>query len=217
MIFLNKKRIDYTPWEDEEWSELFRQVEIRLDKERVYTLLQYLELSLKEKSDIIEMGVYRGCTAAAIGNGLKKNNSESMFYLCDTFEGTPACFNSTKGDINRKGRYTDTSAEYVENKMKKFYSNCCIVKGFIPDSLESISDKTFCFAHVHLNLYESTINALKWLSVRMDGEGIVVVEDYGIKNCLGVRRAVDELVEAEQFRKIYLPTGQAVLFLKKDL
>lgn len=212
-IFRKNRDVAYRPWEMSAWERVWKKAELRLSKERVYTLLSFLQYACCFDGDVIEMGVYKGCTAYAIGAVLNTNAPKGKtLYLCDTFSGTPDCSDCAKGDIRRAGKYADTSVQYVADKMAECYQHTVFVEGFIPDSLQQIDTVTkFCFAHVHLNLYESTKAALLWLKDRMTVNGIVVVEDYGIKNCAGVREAVDELAKSQRRRLVYLPTGQAIL------
>lgn len=120
------------------------------------------------------------------------------------------------GDVNRTGKYADTSVRYVREKLSGCYDRVEFIEGFIPDSLKSIKPQTgFCFAHIHLNLYESTRSALSWLKNRMIDTGTIIIEDYGISDCKGVRRAVDELAEEGFIDRIYLPTGQAIICFKR--
>lgn len=221
MLLRRKPEIEYRPWESKEWKEIFQKAELRLSKERVYTLAEYLRCALNQDGSVIEMGVYRGCTAYVLACTMSKNLTnvpgkvEKKLYLCDTYEGTPKDFNELKGDINRAGKYNDTSVQYVQEKLKGTYDRINYVVGFIPDSLKQIdSEEKFCFVHIHLNLYESTKDALLWLQGRMSAQGIIIVEDYGISNCKGVRQAVDEQMKMGTLKIIYLPTGQAIIRFK---
>lgn len=207
---------EYRPWESKEWQCVFDAAELRLSKERVYTLIQFLKQSLiSSDGDVIEMGVYKGCTSYCIGyfmNELAQNGGGRTLYLCDTFAGTPDSYDKSRGDINRLGKYADTSVQYVEDKMKKSYDRVRLIEGFIPDSLTQIpEDVRFSFAHIHLNLHKSTKDALIWLKDKVVFGGTVIIEDYGIQNCRGVRNAADELADEGIIDIIYLPTGQAVI------
>lgn len=216
MLIKCNRNVFFRPWESKKWESIFKSSELRLDKERVYTLSQLLKRSLRFDGNVVEMGVYKGCSAYCIAAQMSfslggRNSADKRLILCDTFEGTPAIYDKEKGDINRKGKYADTSVDYVEEKVKKVYGNVEMVQGFIPNSLEKICDNRFCFAHLHLNLYQSTKDALIWLNNRMTDNGMIVIEDYGIDNCEGVRRSVDEYVSENERELIYLPTGQAVI------
>ncbi len=139
------------------------------------------------------------------------DTDKKKLYLCDTFNGTPDTYDKSKGDIKRKGKYSDTSKEYVDNKIKNVYQKTETVVGFIPDSLQLLENKKFCFAHIHLNLYQSTMDALLWLRNKINHSGVIIIEDYGIANCEGVRKAVDEFALENRKNIIYLPTGQAII------
>lgn len=223
MSLFKKTEPYYRPWESDEWKSLFKAADLRLSRERVYTLAQYLEWSLCMPGDVIEMGVYKGCTAyilayflnAYVGKIHKNTNGERVLYLCDTFSGTPDKFDKLKGDINRGGKYSDTSLKFVYEKITACYEKTLCIEGNIPKSLACIPiDAKFCFAHIHLNLYSSTKDAILWLKDRISQNGIIIVEDYGIFNCNGVKNAVDELARDNIIDNIYLPNGQAIIRFK---
>ena len=211
---IKQNREQYTPWNSKEYTELYKRAELRISRERAYNLLQIMQLAIQQNGSVIEMGVYRGCTAYLICWLLQRRNIKKKVYLCDTFQGTPKMRNEEKGDVNRGGQYTDTSLEYVKNKLSAFSGNCLLVQGLIPDSLKMISRKEkYCFAHVHLNLYQSTVDALEYLRTRVCEKGIILVEDYGVKSCVGVRSAVDEFCTKNELQFLLLGTGQLVIFV----
>lgn len=203
----------YIPWAGEEYTELYKRAELRISKERAYTLMQIMQLGIEQDGSVIEMGVYKGCTAYMICWLLQQRNVNKKVFLCDTFQGTPRMRNEEKGDANRGGEYADTSLEYVKNKLKVFSGRCVFVPGLIPDSLKIISlDEKYCFAHIHLNLYQSTMDALEYLRPRICKRGIILIEDYGVKGCVGVRTATDEFCAKYELQSLYLGTGQLMIF-----
>ncbi len=204
----------YAPWLDSEYAELYKQAELRISKKRAYILIQILQLAILQDGNVIEMGVYKGCTAYMICWILHKKNINKKIYLCDTFQGTPRRRYAEKGDRNRAGQYADTSLTYVKNKLKIFSEKSVFIPGLIPNSLMKIpQNEKFCFAHVHLNLYKSTIDALEYLFTRISEKGIIVIEDYGIKGCAGVRAAADEFCKKHDLQPVFLGSEQLVIFM----
>ena len=128
---IKQNREQYTPWNSKEYTELYKRAELRISRERAYNLLQIMQLAIQQNGSVIEMGVYRGCTAYLICWLLQRRNIKKKVYLCDTFQGTPKMRNEEKGDVNRGGQYTDTSLEYVKNKLSAFSGNCLLVQGLI--------------------------------------------------------------------------------------
>ncbi|MGG2329593.1 TylF/MycF/NovP-related O-methyltransferase, partial [Salmonella enterica] len=57
----------------------------------------------------------------------------------------------------------------------------------------------------------STADALEFFWPRLSPGGMLVVDDYGIATCPGVRTAVEAFFAGKSERPLILPTGQAVL------
>ena len=72
--------------------------------------------------------------------------------------------------------------------------------------------RSFSFLHIHLNLYQSTQDALVNLFPCLTRGGIVLIEDYGLHTCAGAKSAADEFFANGRNRIIHLPTGQGVVF-----
>lgn len=66
-------------------------------------------------------------------------------------------------------------------------------KGLFPQTAEPIKDKKFAFVHLDTDLYESTLEGLKFFYPRMVKHGIILSHDYStIKE---VRRAFQDFGE----------------------
>ena len=59
--------------------------------------------------------------------------------------------------------------------------------------------------------YISKYHALLWFRNKINHSGVIIIEDYGIANCEGVRKAVDEFALENRKIIIYLLTGQAII------
>jgi Macrocin-O-methyltransferase (TylF) len=69
------------------------------------------------------------------------------------------------------------------------------VRGYFPDSAGDIEISNVSFAHVDLDLYESTVNTLEYLRPRLIEQSIVVFDDY-LRGVDGVIKATREFSEA---------------------
>jgi O-methyltransferase len=128
-------------------------------------------------------------------------------FLFDTFQGSPK--SSVLDEIKGKDHYSDTSVDGVRSFLSDFKVPQILVPGFLPHSLENYINNTFCFLHLHLNLYKSTLTTLDKIFERIVPGGLILFEDYGIRNCSGVRYAVTEFMRNKVEKPIVLPTGQA--------
>ncbi len=137
---------------------------------------------------LAEVGVYQGGSAklACLVKG------DAPLYLFDTFEGMPDVNKSTDGVFN-KGDFADTSMENVKKYLSEF-PNVKLYKGFFPDSARGQEPENlqYRFAHLDVDIYESTIKALEFFYPRMVKGGVLISHDYGKKAAPGVAKAFTE-------------------------
>lgn len=137
--------------------------------------------------DAVEVGVHRGDSADMICELLP----DSTVYLFDTFTGMPKEKVVETIDYHRAGAFNDTSLEHVTKRLKD-RPNARIVQGVFPQSANV--EPTIRFAHVDVDLYMSTKEALDWIWPRMVDGGVLLNDDYGCSSCAGAKKAVDEFV-----------------------
>ena len=193
-------------WNDDKYKALFKQAQLRLTPQRAFVLINALQHALVLEGDVIEMGVYKGSSAYIIAHTMQ--NSGKKLHLFDTFEGTPK--HTEKDNVSREGWYGDTSLEAVGEFLKEF-DFLEFHQGFIPDTFTDLPEQKYSFVHIHLNLYESTLCALEYIYEKMSVGGVVMIEDYGLVKCAGVKLAVDNFVEKNNIHVIHLPTSQGMI------
>jgi len=66
-------------------------------------------------------------------------------------------------------------------------------RGLFPDTAAGLESETFAVVHLDGDLYETTRAGLDFFWPRMVTGGVIVLDDYGLHDCPGVTRAVDEL------------------------
>lgn len=148
-----------------------------------YQIFMGINNTKKIKGDIAEVGVYKGGTAKVIARA----KGSKKLHLFDTFEGLPK---RTKHDSEEL--YTglfNVEFEEVKNYLqdeKEVY----FYKGLFPKTAKPIEKVIFSFVHLDVDLYESTLDCLKFFYVRMSKGGIIISHDY--QNLIGVRKAFDE-------------------------
>jgi len=140
------------------------------------------------EGDAVEIGVHRGETAKLICQLLP----DSTVYLFDTFYGMPREMITVGVDYHREKDFGDTSLKDVADYLKP-EANATIVPGTFPQSAE-VSPR-IRFAHIDVDLYLSTIAALKWCWPLLVPGGVILNDDYGCGSCRGAKKAVDEFVE----------------------
>ena len=84
-------------------------------------------------------------------------------------------------------------------------------KGWVPETFAGLEDKSFCFAHIDLDLYQGVLDSLTFLYPRMSAGGIIVLDDFGFASCPGARRAVDEFFADKPEFPLALQTCQGLI------
>lgn len=153
-----------------------------------------------------ELGVYQGEFSKVI-NELLPNRK---LYLFDTFDGLPeedSKYDNKNGYASAKtGHFSNTSEELVLDKIK-YKEKCVICKGYFPKTAENIED-TFCFVNLDADLYNPTLEGLKYFYPRMECGGIILVHDYFSTSFKGVKKAVKEFAEKNNVK--YIPIGDTL-------
>lgn len=138
--------------------------------------------------DVVEIGVHTGGSADVICEAFP----ESMAYLFDTFCGMPASKITPQLDYHRATDFADTSEQAVVKKLDK-HRNYRLIAGVFPESA-TVSPR-IKFAHIDVDLYQSTKDALEWCWERLVEGGVILNDDYQCSTCAGAKKAVDEFIE----------------------
>jgi hypothetical protein len=172
--------------------------------DRKYTLNQLLKLTLHLAGDLAECGTYKGASAYLMCEAHR--NDGRLIHLFDSFEGlsAPARYD---GNYWEQGRF-GTPEELVHQNLADF-QNFRVYKGWIPKRFEEVAGTTFSFVHVDVDLYQPTLDSLEFFYGRMAPGGIILMDDYGFKNCPGAKRAADEFFSTRREPIVMLTTGQA--------
>ncbi len=180
-----------------------------LDTERCYVLWQLARMCYwgLPEGGAVEVGVYRGGSAWVIASAFPQRGVIAV----DTFTGIPS---ADAHDIHHVGDFADTTFEEVRNYFKP-KGNVLVIRGTFPgcfDGRPGTQAMLFAFAHVDVDTYQSTYEAIGWLWPRMVKDGIILCDDYGHASCPGARIAVDQFVAQSNAKRLYLPTGQCLLW-----
>ena len=88
------------------------------------------------------------------------------------------------------------------------YENVQIIKGEFPESGKEITDKKFCFVHLDVDLYKSTIDSLRFFFPKMILGGIILMHDY---HSDGIQKAFREFRNENDIQVIELTGSQAII------
>ncbi|MBI5540683.1 MAG: class I SAM-dependent methyltransferase [Bacteroidia bacterium] len=158
-----------------------------LDVKKAYILFLCAKNAVNIEGDYAELGVFKGAGSKLM---LEGSFHKKKILLFDTFEGLP--------DVNKefdnhwdKGSLGDVSFNEIKTFLKE--DNFTFYKGYFPESANNLSENTkFSFVHIDFDIYQSTLDALEYCYNKMSHNGIILIDDYGVLACPGVKKAVDD-------------------------
>jgi len=187
------------------------------DKIRFYALWLQLERINRHQiaGDLAEVGVYKGETARIIHHMLPNR----MLHLFDSFEGLPhqVIREDYDGTVRPQTvKFDNTSPEMVLKTIKG-NDNIRIYPGVFPETAHPIDNVQFALVHLDADLYQSTLDGLRYFYPRLSAGGVLIVHDYN-HNWEGVTKAVNEFMNEvpEEFVEIPDQLGSAILIKNRQ-
>lgn len=178
-----------------------------LKQNRFYTLYQVVLNVLRRRlrGDIAECGCWLGHSTHLMANLLAERAWSGRVWVFDSFEGLSE---ATEKDRTHRG---DTDAASSARKQLELSSDLRRVqralapfpfvslhKGWIPEVFGAAlipREQEFALVHIDVDLYQPTIDSLRFFYPRMVDGGVIVVDDYGSTTFPGAKAAVDEFME----------------------
>jgi len=182
----------------------------------IYQLLQSLKrfVDQPERINVAEVGVYNGGSSYFIASCALAIELNITLHGFDTFYGHRSediLPNVDDENKHKAGLFNDTDFMEVSEYLRKF-ENVRLFQGRFQDTCMHVEQERFQFVHLDVDLYDPILYALNFFSKRLVSKGIIVVDDYGNRNCPGVLRAVEEFhYRNRNFFKLSPLTGQCVL------
>ena len=152
--------------------------------------------------DLAEVGVFEGASAKLI---CEANRSRTL-HLFDTFAGMPP-MKGRESRVFREHQYACSLAA-VQAYLGS-YSHVLYYQGLFPAPAKDLTDLTFSFVHLDVDLYGSTWDCLEYFYPRLVAGGVIISHDYSIQQ--GVRDAFDDFLANRPENVIELPTTQCLL------
>ena len=204
----------HSPWnQDSNFLDVYKKVDgfTLIDKLRLYELWSLVDQSKKLTGSIIEVGAWRGGSAALMAARAKLSGIKTNIFVCDTFKGVVKA--GDKDSDYSGGEHADTSRTIVENLVNKLeLDNVRILEGVFPDDTGSlIDDESFRLCHIDVDTYDSSADVTRWVWPRLVVGGIVVHDDYGFRGTAGITRHVDEQKDSDDRIIIYNLNGHAII------
>jgi O-methyltransferase len=198
--------------QDKEFSASVEQV-------KEYTLLDIARLAnlwnmvrMVGPGAFVEVGTFRGGTALHICNAML--NRDAPFYCFDPFEkGTFENISDVDGPFI-PDPFTKTRFKSVVELLSP-RPNAKVIQGYFPAAATDLNLQDIAFCHLDVDIYDATRKCLEYLAPRLAPRGIIVVDDYGVADTPGVKKAVDEfLAERPSFLLVSMFPVQALLLPK---
>lgn len=137
--------------------------------------------------DLIEAGTWRGGAAIFLRAILKVHSvQDRKVWVADSFEGLPPPNAKQYPADARDYDYRSPLLAVPLEQAKLNFSRFCLlddqvefVKGWFRDTLPGLLDKKWSVIRLDGDLYESTMDSLKFLYPNLSVGGYVIIDDYG--------------------------------------
>jgi hypothetical protein len=197
-------------YKDKEIVDLIKEIKKEVDfafyPYEAFMIYSIVKTQTSLEGDLAEVGVYQGGSAKLICE-VKKGKK---LYLFDTFTGLPEVSDDDThfGEKHwHENEFNNTSVESIKRILNK-YDNVHIIKGIFPESGKEIVDEKFCFVHLDVDLYKSTIDSLRFFFPKMVPGGIILIHDY---HSDGIQKAFREFKTENKIHVIELTGSQAMI------
>lgn len=173
---------------------------------RKIALWELLRLTRYVDGDTAECGVFEAassyliCAANAASPEMNRHH-----HLFDSFEGLSKP-NAADGDHWKEGALAAGVALVAEN-LAPFEEQLVFHKGWIPTQFGNVTNRTFSFVHVDVDLEQPTRDSIEFFYERMTPGGIFLCDDYACVTCPGATITIDEFLANKIEKMLRLPGG----------
>jgi O-methyltransferase len=168
----------------------------KLGQDRLWVLWQAVRNVAGLQLPAAEVGTYRGGSAAFIARAYADLAGRvPPIDVVDTFEGHPAeKLTAEDADAHVPGLFGDTSFEEVRDYLSR-HPEVRVHKGEFSAVAGELTEPRYGLAHVDVDLYEPTLDCLRFFSERIPPGGAIVLDDYEARKCPGIKRAAEQFLE----------------------
>ena len=184
----NYELVNYNEPERKEINAIINKIRKETELAMLNTAAQELFIATKATSkvegDIAEVGVYKGGSAKVICMA----KGDRKLHLFDTFKGLPKPGKYDSPELSREGQFYSDLVN-VKRYLSEF-PNVQYYEGMFPGTAGPVEKTRFSFVHLDVDLYESTVDCLKFFYPRMNQGGVIISHDYGFLS--GINKAYEE-------------------------
>jgi len=176
----------------------------------------------KVEGDLIETGVWRGGAVIFMKGILEVLDiKDRKVWVADSFEGLPKPkkeeYYWDKDDKHYKIKELQVDLDIVKENFKKYElldGNVIFLKGWFKDTLPKAKIEKLSLLRLDGDMYESTMDALKYLYPKLSKGGYIIIDDWGAVN--GCKQAVlDYRLNNNINEKIINVDGLCIYWQKK--
>jgi hypothetical protein len=168
-----------------------------LDPARLYVLWQAAKNTRHLAGACAEVGAYRGGSAYFIASAIDHfGPAQSPLHVVDTFAGHPADRVTARDTFQPPGKFSDTSFEEVRRYLSRF-PTVEVHRGEFAATASELPDCAYRLVHVDTDLFQPTLDSLRYFGPRLCRDGIIVIDDYGSEKCQPVVDAVRAYTEQD--------------------
>jgi len=175
-----------------------------------------MEFTNTEENNFVECGVADGFSSYIAMKEIvenKKINKKFSFHLYDSWKPMRKT-ELLSSEFSNEGKYEHLDEHIVKKNLKKFEQFVIYHPGYIPDIFNEPPEapKSIIYLAIDLNSAKPTLETLKkFLPILVRG-GLIIFDDYGVKEYEDTRKLIDEFLHDKSGVLLKLPTGQAIFF-----
>ena len=183
-----------------------------LGYDRLFTLWQAAGNVARLGLPVVEIGSFRGGSAALIAEALQRAGCPVLeLHVVDTFAGH-IDDSFTDHDVEaQRGKFRATDVDDVRQFLG-VYPGVQVHQGDAAAVVGAWPERRYGLVHIDVDLYGPTRDCLSYFGPRVAAGGVIVVDDYGSPTCPGVDTATGEFLAAHSgFQAWKLEAEQMVL------
>ena len=168
---------------------------------------------LQLEGDFVECGVYTGLLSLTVCHALGFADIKRKFYLFDTYDGVPIdrlpAGERELAETMNKNMYKDVYAE-VQKHFSPF-PNAVLVRGVLPETLESVPLKKIAYMSIDLNNATAEQPCIERLWPLISPGALIVFDDYAHKGHRPQYDMWNDFAAKMGTTVVTLPTGQGLI------
>ncbi len=174
--------------------------------DRAGKVYEWFLRSLGVEGDIAECGVFSGITSYEFARYIEAMRIPKCVHMFDTFRGIPDIVKSTeRGTASGgplPGKFScDLATVSAQMRSRTQYE---LHPGLFSTTFPQFKRK-LCFIHADADLYESTIQIIKFADRCLSDGGVMVFDDYEHEYYPGVKLAIQDALDASRYKVIPSP------------